>query len=341
MAVLAERIQVRPERVQITADGSIFSYVDKYAPFSPAEHEGSLANPAARARALDLMEQGIPIVFQMGEVVGMMVDSTNWEAIERTLKVKKDSDLNRKWSTFMPAREALKFADREKVHPDLHWLLDNPDQADMNIGFIFHLLIPVRKDKINELPELILSTNQDGDTHYLQFFSTFGHPYISDLVREAGKRFPGRPVAVTTFNRHSLKPGQSPEITSLKDAREFFVELGGKVQMLLVDPTCALNNAEDPQESDYKARGSFLIINAENLTAVRDGVVPVGIAEDILGIAINKVGMKPSNFPPPEYSVDIANLKSRVAKRAAVRLSMNGKFNGEIYENLKKLDEKR
>ena len=99
-----------------------------------------------------------------------------------------------------------------------------------------------------------------------------------------------------------------------------------------------MNRIEDPADEDYLARGSFLIVDAETLEVTRDGVVPVEVAEKILGTPLKRTNIKAANFTPPNYPVKIFDLDHTEAVRAAVRQTMKGRPKTEIFRRVGRIN---
>jgi len=286
-----------------------------YAELRPRLRLGSLENITDMDKAVQIIKGGHPVAGQMHGVFGLLIRGDSHRAAMEALTMKGEENLNKPFSSMMATKDFVSLVDHEILPPVSQKLLENIPDLQRRIGAICHIRAPVRPDLIKEhqVPSSLLS--YQAEQPYMQNLDPFGHRSMSRFVEKLKKEGISY-IGVTSLND---KTKGEAEITQSKRAIRFCREKG--VPLLL----------KDPQHTRVDVRGSFAIIDLENLTAIRDGHVPIKILEKILKVTLDKTDMKPANYPPPPYfEID----SDPEFKRAAVILRLKGFSNDETRERL-------
>jgi len=212
---------------------------------------------------------GQPVVTQLWNNYGYLANAANQNAIDFILHAKQDETSDRPFSAMLPTEVFCGAIDLQLVPKELHQILQNPTELEQTLGLICHLRAPITPEAASQFPSRLLSY-KDGIA-YVQNFFVAGHP---ELVEIRDRLFAmGDYFAVTTLNEHG-----HPEITERKDAIQEARKVG--VSLLLTD---------EPKRKEVK--GSWAIINVADMTAARDGCVPIETIAQLLKMRISKEGI--------------------------------------------------
>ncbi len=229
--------------------------------------------------AYDHLANGTPVVTQLGNNFGYLADANNELIIKRILEAKGDTNNEKPFSAMLPTNFFLNIIDFNQIPPSLHNLLKNPEELENRLGLICHLRAPVKNEALSFIPKRLIGweENQDGSkTPFVQNFFIKGHAPMESLRDMMFNN--GMFLSVTTQNQHG-----TPEITTLEES----VTEAKRVAI----PLILTDEVKRPE-----VKGSWSIVNIKNITAVRDGNIPIQIVEKLLGAKINTSSMKESKY---------------------------------------------
>jgi tRNA A37 threonylcarbamoyladenosine synthetase subunit TsaC/SUA5/YrdC len=240
----------------------------------------ALRTPDSVSRAVAAIGKGAPVVTQLMNNFGYLADPANTEAVAHILHSKHDDNTKKPFSAMLPTEVFCSAIDLTHVPGELHELLSNPMQLEERLGLMCHLRAPITQEAAAQLPDRIVSWDP---THTIPFVQNFFIKGNSDLeaIRD-GLYAEGKLLSVTTLNQHG-----TPEITTLPEAIEEAKQ--ATVELLLTD---------EPKRPEIK--GSWAIINVTDLTAARDGCIPISIIARLLKVPIDTAQTVKSNHVQDE-----------------------------------------
>ena len=243
---------------------------------------GSLNNPDDLQAGVKIIASGGFVAAQVRGVYGFWCDGSNPHALELILRAKNEHGKSRPFSTMMFSPYILPYVDRSVMHPDLQYLVDDPQLTDKIIGCLLHLRLPLKPGATEMFPDALRSENNG---HFIVHnLSPAGHP-ISALIHGLNAAGVDH-VALTTLN-----PGGRPESTTLKEVADFCANLSGQpwaVPLVLRDPQF---------DHATKFKGSLTIVDTQKAAIYREGNIPPELASALLGTALKTDGMLEKKFP--------------------------------------------
>ena len=240
--------------------------------------------------AVERIKAGDIVAAQMRGVFGIWANAEDQEAIDRILTIKGEPDPNKKFSSMMFATDFLTYVDISLTHQDIRHLFKDAGIFGKRFGAVCHVRAPVEKDKISEIPLPLVS--QVDDINYMHNIDPFGRDGMNRFIgglNIAGLKF----IGVTSLNDHAIG---EVEITDYQRAVEFCLEK--RISSLLVNRA----NQADSEVSRPRGIGSFAIIDLKDLTAMRDGHIPVQIIERLIGVKLDNSNMQPHRHSQLDFT---------------------------------------
>lgn len=240
---------------------------------------GSLALSNDVENAVDTIQSGGFVAVQYYGVFIMFFAAANLDARRETLRVKNEEDTGKPLSSISFSNYVFPSVDLDVIQqPAAKALLSDVSMFQQALGTMSHLRLPIKESAVDaEIPSHMVS--RKNGIAYVQNLDPYGNIYFAKFARklnDAGVQL----LAATSLNMQG-----EPEICDLADAKQFCQQRG--VKTLLCDPLYAYP----------ETHGSFPVIDLAEYTAIRDGFIPIGLVEKLLGINLDQTQMQPSKFP--------------------------------------------
>ncbi len=239
-------------------------------------HLGSLADRDEVARSVDEIAAGGFVAVQYHGTFILIFSGTIGEARRRALAAKGEEDSRRPLSSLGFCHYLWPYIARERVpEPVLRDLLADDRRYRQTVGAVCHVRLPLADSAFEEvIPQHMVST-KDG-IRYVQSLDPTGSVLFAPLAEKLAAS--GVPLlAATSLNRHGEE-----EIVALPAARAFCDDAG--IPLLLHDP---FFSAPD-------VKGAFPVIDLVAGAAVRDGHIPIGLVDAMIGFHFDTTAMRPA-----------------------------------------------
>lgn len=270
-------------------------------------HSGEIVVEGIEAaiKIVNGQEKGIPaFAFINGGVNAIIGDASKPEWIIAAKGIERK---RKPMAMVMTTQQAHRYIDIPLIRPDLQPMFDDPEELAKYYAWLCFLRVPVRKDRIDELPSHTVSKNTDGN-FYMQFWDPRGNKFTSKLmiqIQNSGIQFLG----ISSLNKSG-----SPELTSEEEGIQYCIER--KIPVFLK----GVNHEA--------AKGSFTIldIDKDGIKVCREGNIPSKylIPESLL--APHQPRVELPRFP--QYEIPVKLFTSYKNNQPLLRKAMLAHLNG-------------
>ncbi len=271
---------------------------------------GSFGNQADRVEAANSISRGEVVAVQVRGVYGLLARGDDWEAVKRVFAIKRSPI--KTLSKLGITQDLQGFIDLDAIPDKAKPLVLDLKRLQERIGAIGHVRYPVVKELYDRYPAMV---SQEGNEYYVHNLDLWGQDEVCHLIGLL--REENIPMAVTSLNDHSI--GEA-EISEMPRATEFCLA-SEQLDLLLTDPLTKRANI----------KGSFAIVDIENMSVIRDGHIPARVVEKLLGLGLDQNGMKSVKH---EQSADFDRLLKFNFDSGRLRLAVLDYLSGMEVEEI-------